>query len=387
VIKVLVLGKDATLFPMQGAIGDTRKRHVIYADRLRRREPGSEIRIATYTPCKGGGRYDVPCDGLRIYGTRSYHRATFVFDLLLLLRRVLADGWRPDVVTVQTPWEEGLVGYVVARAVGARFIPQLHFDLFSQDWLNESRLNRWRRTVAKFVIRRADLVRVVSTALANGVVEQCAIPPARVRVAPVGVNFVPALGEKRQFKAQLAPRLEQRRIVLFVGRLCAQKNLSLWVDVARSVASRVPAAMFVIVGAGPDDVSIRRLVENVHLADRFLFLGRQPHDALPRIYAAADVFLLTSHYEGFGRVLLEALLSGVPVVSTACTGPEDLVQDGVNGYLLPRGDAVGLATKVSELLEDEQRACLFGLIAAQRMTKQFNIEALADRILDCWISR
>jgi glycosyltransferase involved in cell wall biosynthesis len=270
--------------------------------------------------------------------------------------------------------------------VRARFIPQLHFDLFSNEWLEEAWLNRWRRIVAKLVIRRADRVRVVSTTLADKVVSQCGISPQCVSVAPVGVNFVPQRGQKDHFKARLGSGVEHRKIVLFVGRLCAQKNLSLWVNVAHLVASRVPTAMFVMVGGGPDEANVRQLVNELHLDDRFLFLGKQPHGVLPRIYAAADVFLLTSHYEGFGRVLLEALLSAVPVVSTACTGPEDLIQDGINGYLLRPGDRDGLASKVSELLEDEHRARSFGTAAVGRVSEQFNIEALADRILDCWTS-
>jgi glycosyltransferase involved in cell wall biosynthesis len=290
------------------------------------------------------------------------------------------------VVTVQTPWEEGVVGYVVARFVGARFIPQLHFDLFSKDWLAEKWLNRWRRNVAKLVLRRADRVRVVSGTLAEKVVQHCGVQPEQIRVAPVGVNFIPQLGQKPRFKQRLLPGFEQRKTVLFVGRLCAQKNLHLWIDVARLVASRVPTASFVIVGGGDSEEIIHRLVRDSHLEDRFLFMGRQPHDALPAIYAAADVFLLTSYYEGLPRVLMEALLSGIPVVSTACTGPKDVIQDGINGYLLSIGDAAGLAARVIELLENEQLALRLGQAGLRHMSTEFNIERLADRMLDCWTS-
>ncbi len=387
-VNILVFSKDPSLFngASSSHIGDARKRHVFYAARLQERYPNSEIRIVTYTPHNGGGSYDQPNDGLRLYGTRSYHRATYLFGLVRRLPVVLADGWRPDVVTVQTPWEEGVVGCLVARWLGASFLPQLHFDLFSPEWAAEHWLNRWRRLVAKTMLRCADRIRVVSTLLRDKVVAECGVPRERVYVAPVGVNFDPATGDKRDFKARLAVGLAERKVVLFVGRLYAPKNLALWVDVARLVAARVPAVAFVIVGDGPDEHMLRERVTAAGLAERFVFAGRQNHEALPPLYAAADVFLLTSHYEGFGRVVLEALLSGVPVVSTACTGPEDLIEDGRNGYLLPCGDAEGLAGRVIELLEDDVRAVAFGTAGRKKVEEQFSLEALTDRMIDSWVA-
>jgi glycosyltransferase involved in cell wall biosynthesis len=304
--------------------------------------------------------------------------------ILKRLPDVLASGWRPDVVTVQTPWEEGVVGWLIARWLGARFLPQLHFDLFSPEWAAEHWLNRWRRRVAKAMLRHADRVRVVSTLLRDKVVAECGVPRERVDVASVGVNFAPATGDKHDFKVHLAEGLEEHKIVLFVGRLCAQKNLALWVDVARLVAVHVPAVSFVIVGDGPDERMLRERVTAAGLVNRFVFTGRKGHGELPPIYAAADVFLLTSNYEGFGRVVLEALLSGVPVVSTACTGPEDLIEDGRSGYLLPCGDADGLARRVIELLADDARAVAFGTAGREMVADHFTLEVLTERMIDSW---
>jgi glycosyltransferase involved in cell wall biosynthesis len=386
--NILVLSKDPSLFNRVSSthIGDARRRHIFYSTRLRERYPNSEIRIITYTQNKEGGSYDQPHEGLRLYGTRSYWRATYLFDLVRQLPTVLADGWRPDVVTVQTPWEEGVVGYLIARWLGANFLPQLHFDLFSPRWLGEHWLNPWRFLVAKAILRCADRVRVVSTPLRDSVIAQCRVPLGRIHVAPVGVNFIPVTGDKRNFKSRLAVTLVDRKMVLFVGHLYAPKNLELWVDVARLVIERVSAVAFVIVGDGPDECMLRERVIAAGLTDRFVFTGRQDHAVLPQIYAAADVFLLTSHYEGFGRVVLESLLSGVPVVSTACTGPEDLIEDGFSGYLLPCGDAAGLAERVIELLKDDSRAAAMGRAGRERAEQQFSLEALTDRMIDSWIT-
>ena len=85
--------------------------------------------------------------------------------------------------------------------------------------------------------------------------------------------------------------------------------------------------------------------------------------------------------------MLESLLSGVPVVSTACTGPEDLIEDGFSGYLLPCGDAAGLAERVIELLKDDSRAAAMGRAGRQRVEQQFSLEALTDRMIDSWVTK
>ena len=387
-LKVLILGKDPSLFNTQEEkhIGDARRRHIFYCLRLRERFPGSEIRILTYTPSKSGINFDAPCEGLQLYGTASLHRATYALDLLRTLPRVLSDGWRPDILTVQTPWEEGVAGCLVSKWIGASFVPQLHFDLFSQDWAAEHWLNPWRKRVAKQMLRCAQRVRVVSEALRENVAKECGIPLGRILVAPVGVNLVRALGGKREFKARILPSIAERKVVLFVGRLCAQKNLGLWVDVAQQIARQHPDVAFVIVGDGPEEGTMRERVRDIGLDNRFFFLGRKMHEELPQIYAAADVFLLTSHYEGFGRVVLESMLSSVPVVSTACTGPEDLVEQGITGHLLPRGDAEGLARAVSRILTDTSKAEAIGKAGSVRAQAMFSLDTLTERLIDVWAS-
>lgn len=387
-LRILILGKDPSLFHSfsERHIGDARNRHIFYSQRLQARYAGSEIRLLTYTPRRSDSHYQNPCPGLRLYGTQSLHRATYLVSLVRKLPTVLAEGWRPDIVTVQTPWEEGVLGYILARCLGARFIPQLHFDLFSTAWAAEHWLNPLRRLIARRILRNADRVRVVSKQLRRKVGAECAIPLGRIDVVPVGVNFVPAMGKKSSYKVRLSTLLVDRKIVLFVGRLCEAKNLKLWVDVARRVADRIPIAHFVVVGDGPHGLPMRESVIASGLKERFLFLGRRSHEELPAIYAAADVFLLTSHYEGFGRVVLEAMLAAVPVVSTACVGPEDLIENGRTGYLVTCGDTLGLADAVSSVLVDDAKAAALGAAGRKRAVKEFNLETLADRLIDLWVA-
>jgi glycosyltransferase involved in cell wall biosynthesis len=383
-LRVLVIGKDATLGDAGARLaGDTRARHIGYARALHARHPGSELRCVYYRPAARGGGDEAPTEGLRLYPTRSRHRATFLADLARTLGRALAGGWRPHVVSVQTPWEEGVAGWALARALGARFVPQLHFDLFAPTFVGEHPLNRWRRAVAGRVLRAGDVVRVVSAGLRDAVVRELGVPAARVCVVPVGVRFVAAEGPAEPYRRALLPDHPDAPVVLYVGKFHPRKNLPLWIAAARRVAAAVPDARFVLAGDGPDEAAVRALAAAAGIADRTHFVGVVAYDRLGALYAAADVFMLASDNEGFGRVVVEAGLAGVPTVATDCPGPRELL-DGGGGVLVPRGDAAALAAAVTGLLRDGPARRAMGDAARARMHASFGAEALTARLLNCW---
>ncbi|MEE9118865.1 MAG: glycosyltransferase family 4 protein, partial [Calditrichia bacterium] len=191
-------------------------------------------------------------------------------------------------------------------------------------------------------------------------------------------------GMKSNFKRNIAPALENKKIVLFVGRFCAPKNLSLWVDVAEVVSRQMYDVAFVMVGNGPMLDKVRLFVRQKKIEERFYFLGHVEHKSLPQVYAAADVFLLTSHYEGFGRVILESYLSGIPVVSTDVGGVRDLVDTGNTGFLLSCGDCQGLADTVMRLMEDDRIRERFGNAGHKKIVTQFALKELTEKLIDCW---
>ena len=91
---------------------------------------------------------------------------------------------------------------------------------------------------------------------------------------------------------------------------------------------------FVIAGDGPDLRRVKRVVSKLNLVSKFIFLGHVNHTRLAEIYRAADVFLLTSTSESFGRVLIEAATAEVPAVATRCAGPVDIIKKWRNGLAL-----------------------------------------------------
>ncbi|MEL6248711.1 MAG: glycosyltransferase family 4 protein [Cyanobacteria bacterium J06627_15] len=384
--RVLMVSKDRTLLANPTGFGDTLKRHILYAELLRARRPESDIRILTYSPYTFSQQRFNPVPGLRIYGTGSRHRALYSADALALLESITVDGWRPTVVTVQEPWEAGLVGFLAARRWGARFIPQVHFDLFAQDWLRESWTNRPKFWIACYLLRQADQVRAVSTVQQRKLVESLKLPPEAVHVVPVGVNFEPTTESQLDCRCRLLLAQTLGPVVLFVGRLCAQKNLPLWVTVAEQILAELPTAQFLIAGDGPLRGDIEAQVQSKGLQSAVVFLGSVAYSALPEVFGAADVLLLTSHYEGFGRVVVEAQMARLPVVATACTGPEDIIVDGQTGYLCEPGDQSGLAAAVLTLLKDEAKRSSLAAAGQRRVATLFDKKRLAEQLVEAWIT-
>lgn len=135
--------------------------------------------------------------------------------------------------------------------------------------------------------------------------------------------------------------------VLTVGSLKSQKNHSLLLRAMSHLSESRP--MLMILGQGDSELMLRRLAEELGVADRVIFAGFHPDPIA--FYGTADLFVLSSDYEGFGNVIVEALSMGLPIVSTDCpSGPAEILENGRWGRLVPVGDAKYLAQAIDRAL-------------------------------------
>src|SRR5438552_18353157 len=135
------------------------------------------------------------------------------------------------------------------------------------------------------------------------------------------------------------------------GRLAVSKNYTLLLEALALQRPRVPARLFIL-GQGDEDRAIRALVA-AHGLDEAVVLGGFQKNPWKYI-ARADVFALTSHYEGFGNVLVEAMACGVPVVATRSSGTADIVRENVDGLLVDRHEPAAVAAALERVLGDER---------------------------------
>ncbi len=163
-------------------------------------------------------------------------------------------------------------------------------------------------------------------------------------------------------------------LVVSVGNLKPQKNAGDFVSAAATVLAEVPEARFVFLGDGPQRRALEARAFALGLEGKVLFLGWRRDTA--QWLAAADVFVLTSLWEGLPRALVEAMKSGLPSVCYATDGVTDMIRNGENGFMVEPGDHAALAGRVTALLKDESLRKTLGAVAASSIGPEFDIDGM-----------
>jgi GalNAc-alpha-(1->4)-GalNAc-alpha-(1->3)-diNAcBac-PP-undecaprenol alpha-1,4-N-acetyl-D-galactosaminyltransferase len=202
---------------------------------------------------------------------------------------------------------------------------------------------------------------------------------------PVAVIHNPLMparleSEKKPLKSGAVSQLrkEGKRWIVAAGRLTAQKGFDLLIAAFSRVAATDPEWILIILGEGPERSSLAAQIAHLELTDRILLPGFSSEpQALMR---QADLFVLSSRYEGMPNALLEAMSVGCPCISFDCeTGPAELIEHGVNSWLVPPEDVSGLATALEHLMRDADLRIRLGA-RARSIEKLYSV----DTILGQW---
>jgi glycosyltransferase involved in cell wall biosynthesis len=169
-------------------------------------------------------------------------------------------------------------------------------------------------------------------------------------------------------------RIENRRVVLAAGRLVPQKGFDLLIEAFARVAAEYPAWNLCILGEGPLRSALTAQAAALGVGTRVRLPG---HVAHPQAWMRrADLFVLSSRFEGLPNVLLEAMAHGMPCISFDCaSGPAELIEHGVDGWLLPSEDVGALATAMRALMADEALRHRLGSAAA-KITQRYAMDAV-----------
>lgn len=281
---------------------------------------------------------------------------------------------RPDIVHTHLLHAD-LYGIPAARHAGAPcVVTSRHNDDRFRHWLPMRWLNRWLWRQVSGGIAISDAIRRFS-------IEVEGAPVARVRTVRYGLDpqARPAPPAARHTLRAALGLPDDTPLIGSVCRLIAQKGLDHALDAFALVAAEFPAAHYVIAGEGPLRAALEAQAARLGLQERVHFLGWR--DDAPAIFAALDLLLAPSLWEGFGLVFLEAMALGVPVISTQVSAIPEVIADGETGWLVPPGDAESLAGGLRAALGDPGERRRRGEAGRARLETQFTVDAMVERTL------
>ena len=268
-----------------------------------------------------------------------------------------------------------LAARAAARLVGARTLLHVH-DLNDPGTVLSA--------LQGLMAQSTDTAVCVSEAVRELTVSRYRVPPERVRVIRNGIPLEAVrsagAGARSRVRAELG--IEAGRPVLaIIGRLHPVKGHRALLAMLPAIVRSCPRALLLVIGDGPERAACEDLASSLGLRRHVRFLGRRGD--VPRLLAAIDLVLMPSQSEGLGLAAIEALAAARPVIAFAAGGLPEVVQDGVNGRLVPPGDAEAFTRAVIETLRDS--GCRFTYARGAAATaKSFGLDAHVRRLIDCY---
>ena len=392
-MRILMISFDKTILTEGPAKpGDAQERHIKYAQALRQRYSDGHITVILRVPPSWLSQPVELAEGLKAYPVPC-QRWAFLVKAIPVLKR-LAKRERFHIVTTQSPFDDGFIGVWLKRSFGIPLNVQMRSSFLDLSyWIQERPiLYRIANKLGKWVAHQADTIRVVSYGEKERLENQfpklkgkviCLHPLANMQTFGEPVTD----GELHQVQEVLKARaLNNTPFLLFVGRFAAQKNLPTLLEAFALVTKRMPTAILVMVGDGPLENELKRLVMQLKIGRHVVWLGNLSLRSLRAWYAAARATVLPSYHEGFGKVIVESYLIGTPVIATPFVSAKELICNGQMGFVVPDfTNYAWLADRMVSLLTHPELAKEMGRKGKEHIQSYLLPESeYLERLVDIW---
>jgi glycosyltransferase involved in cell wall biosynthesis len=278
-----------------------------------------------------------------------------------------------DLIHAHSALPCGHAAMLLGREINVPYVVSVHgLDAYSTRQVS-GRPGEWCRRVSKAVFHSAKRVLCISEHVREQVLPGA--PECKTAVVYNGAD--PALF------SPVDPAPEPPRI-MSVGNLIPIKGHAMLLHAIAAIGPKYPPLECELVGSGPEESHLRALSRELGLDERVHFLGRQGRKAVADLLRLATLFVLPSAYEGLGCVYLEAMSTGLAAIGCRGQGIEEVIQHGLNGWLVAPGNLAELAQGIATLLDDPQLRSQMGARARTTIVQGFTIEHQAQRLLQIY---
>lgn len=297
------------------------------------------------------------------------HKFLVLFKIFWRIRSILKKD-KIDLLTTQDAYFFPIPMIFLARLYKINFEVQIH---------GFEKLTWFRKKLATWSLRQADIVRVVSRRLQDLLIKDYQLDAKKIYIVPIATDF--AITETKH-NIDLHKKYPEDFIFLTIGRLVPVKNIAMQIKALANLKNQ--KIKIVVVGDGPIKNSLVKLAKDCQVASQVVFAGWQ--NDLAAYYQTADCLLLTSWSEGYGMVVAESLLNHLPVIMTEVGCAGELLQDNVNGLVVPINDQLALEKAMTLIQSD--RSLHLKLKAGTTLTTEqiLDVEQVASAIHKEWQS-
>lgn len=260
---------------------------------------------------------------------------------------------------------------ILKKIVGKPLVTTLHLGPMSLDRkILNLLIDVYEKTISRWIITNSDKIIAVSNAVMKHALKLGA-SHKKIKVIPNGVDL-------KEFGLREFKKTESKKII-FVGRLFPNKGIQYLVEAAPIILARHPDVEFIIIGKGPMETELKKLIGRLNVEHAFRFLGIVP--SVPEIMRECDIFVRPSLTEGMPLTILEAMACGLPIIASKIPGTSEVVKDGETGILIKPGDVKQLSDAVIKLIEDENYAKRIRVRAYEFIRNHYSWDRIAEEYL------
>ncbi len=285
--------------------------------------------------------------------------------------------FKPDVVHIFFGIPDGPIGWTLKRFYGLPYLISLRgADVPSDEVKRFAKQYRVLRPFIRWLWHDADALVAVSNGLREYALETTSEAPITVIPNAIELSeFIPPRHRNHEGPVRL----------LFVGRFNAFKNVETLLEAAARLKNKgVDNFELQLIGEGEQRANLERLTVENELTKHVRFLGWVARDSIVNYYRQADLFVTATTWEGMPNTVLEAMACGLPVVASRASGLEELVHEGINGYLVPINDPAALADRLADLVENPYERQRMGKESRKVAEQEFAWEYISEQYIEIY---